>query len=119
MKQLKESLAGLRTDHLDLWEIHEVIYETDTDLHFAKGGVIEALDEAKKQGKVRFVRFTGHKTRRFISRCWEYNNHRRISDAISFLVPGQSETQEAHATRIDRETGSVELLETMDYSDRT
>src|SRR5271154_6542302 len=62
MQQLEESLKRLSTDHLDLWQIHEVIYENDPDLHFAKGGVVEALDEAKKQGKVRFVGFTGHKS---------------------------------------------------------
>jgi aryl-alcohol dehydrogenase-like predicted oxidoreductase len=62
MQQLEESLARLRTDHLDLWQIHEVIYENDPDLHFAKGGVVEALDQAKKDGKVRFVGFTGHKS---------------------------------------------------------
>src|SRR6202021_2457014 len=57
-----ESLKRLGTDHLDLWQIHEVIYENDPDLHFAKGGVIEALEEEKRQGKVRFVGFTGHKS---------------------------------------------------------
>src|SRR5437899_29720 len=62
MRQLDESLTRLRTDHLDLWQIHEVIYDTDPELHFAKGGVIEALDQAKKEGKVRFVGFTGHKS---------------------------------------------------------
>jgi uncharacterized protein len=62
MQQLEETLKRLGTDHLDLWQIHEVIYENDPDLHFAKGGVVEALDEAKKQGKVRFVGFTGHKS---------------------------------------------------------
>ena len=62
MQQLEESLKRLGTDHLDLWQIHEVIYENDPDLHFAKGGAVEALDEAKKQGKVRFVGFTGHKS---------------------------------------------------------
>ena len=62
MQQLEESLKRLRTDHLDLWQIHEVIYENDPDLHFAKGGVVEALDQAKKDGKVRFVGFTGHKS---------------------------------------------------------
>lgn len=62
MEQLEESLKRLGTDHLDLWQIHEVIYENDPDLHFAKGGVVEALEEAKKQGKVRFVGFTGHKS---------------------------------------------------------
>jgi aryl-alcohol dehydrogenase-like predicted oxidoreductase len=61
MKQLEESLKRLQTDHLDLWQIHEVVYENDPDLHFAKGGVVEALEEAKKQGKVRYVGFTGHK----------------------------------------------------------
>lgn len=61
MQQLEESLVRLRTDHLDLWQIHEVIYDNDPDKIFAPGGAIEALDEAKKQGKVRFVGFTGHK----------------------------------------------------------
>jgi aryl-alcohol dehydrogenase-like predicted oxidoreductase len=61
MQQLEESLKRLRTDYLDLWQIHEVVYDNDPDLHFARGGAMEALDLAKKQGKVRFVGFTGHK----------------------------------------------------------
>jgi aryl-alcohol dehydrogenase-like predicted oxidoreductase len=61
MRQLEDSLKRLKTDHLDLWQIHEVIYENDPDWHFKKGGVTEALDQAKKQGKVRLVGFTGHK----------------------------------------------------------
>lgn len=61
MRQLEDSLRRLRTDHLDLWQVHECVYDSDPDLHFARGGVIEALDRAKRQGKVRFVGFTGHK----------------------------------------------------------
>lgn len=61
MKQLEESLRRLKTDHLDLWQVHECAYYNDPDLHFARGGVIEALDRAKREGKVRFVGFTGHK----------------------------------------------------------
>ncbi|HEY9846457.1 MAG TPA: aldo/keto reductase, partial [Candidatus Caenarcaniphilales bacterium] len=61
MQQLEQSLQRLKTDYLDLWQIHEVIHDNDPDLHFAKGGVIEALDQAKREGKVRFVGFTGHK----------------------------------------------------------
>ncbi|HET9453224.1 MAG TPA: aldo/keto reductase [Gemmatimonadaceae bacterium] len=61
MRMLEESLRRLRTDHLDLWQVHEVAYENDPENHFAPGGVIEALDRAKEQGKVRFVGFTGHK----------------------------------------------------------
>jgi uncharacterized protein len=61
MKQLEESLRRLQTDHLDLWQIHEVVYWNDPELIFAPNGVAEALLAAKQQGKVRFVGFTGHK----------------------------------------------------------
>ena len=61
LRQLEESLKRLQTDHLDLWQVHEVVYDNDPERHFANGGVIEALDEAKKVGKVRHVGFTGHK----------------------------------------------------------
>jgi aryl-alcohol dehydrogenase-like predicted oxidoreductase len=61
MRQLAESLRRLKTDYLDLWQVHEVIHDNDPDLHFAKGGVIAALEKARQQGKVRFIGFTGHK----------------------------------------------------------
>lgn len=61
MRQLHESLRRLKTDHLDLWQVHECIYYSDPEHHFAKGGVIEALVEAKEKGLVRYVGFTGHK----------------------------------------------------------
>lgn len=60
-KQIDESLKRLQTDHLDLLQLHEVIRLTDPDRAFAPGGAIEALIEAKKSGKTRFVGFTGHK----------------------------------------------------------
>ena len=62
MRQLEQSLRRLRTDHLDLWQVHEVVYENDPDRHRAPGGALEALDQAKRQGKVRLVGFTGHKS---------------------------------------------------------
>jgi aryl-alcohol dehydrogenase-like predicted oxidoreductase len=61
LQQLDESLRRLKTDYLDLWQIHEVVYLDDPDRHFAPGGAAEALLDAKRQGKVRFVGFTGHK----------------------------------------------------------
>ncbi|MEO7458244.1 MAG: aldo/keto reductase [Gemmatimonadaceae bacterium] len=61
MRQLEESLRRLKTDHVDLWQVHEVAYAGDPERHFMKGGVIEALDKAKQKGMVRFVGFTGHK----------------------------------------------------------
>lgn len=61
MQMLEDSLTRLGTDHLDVWQIHEVVYDDDPDKIFMPGGAIEALDQAKQQGKVRFVGFTGHK----------------------------------------------------------
>jgi aryl-alcohol dehydrogenase-like predicted oxidoreductase len=61
MKMLDESLRRLQTDHLDLWQVHGMVFDDDPELAYARGGVIEALDEAKRAGKVRFVGFTGHK----------------------------------------------------------
>ena len=61
MAQLDESLTRLKTDYLDLWQIHECAYYNDPERHFSPAGVVEALDRAKEQGKVRYVGFTGHK----------------------------------------------------------
>ena len=61
LQQLDESLRRLKTDYLDLWQIHEVVYDDDPDRHFVPGGAVDALLEAKRQGKVRFIGFTGHK----------------------------------------------------------
>ncbi len=61
LRQLEDSLRRLKTDYLDVWQIHEVIYWNEPELIFAPGGVIEAIDQAKRQGKVRFVGVTGHK----------------------------------------------------------
>ncbi len=61
MRMLEESLTRLQTDHLDVWQVHEVVYYNDPDLIYAQDGVLEALTRAKQQGKVRFVGFTGHK----------------------------------------------------------
>ena len=60
--QLDESLNRLGTDHIDLLQFHEVIRETDPDRIFASGGALEAVLEAKKAGKVRYIGFTGHKS---------------------------------------------------------
>jgi aryl-alcohol dehydrogenase-like predicted oxidoreductase len=61
MRMLEESLTRLQTDHLDVWQVHEVIYYNDPERAYEQDGVLEALAAAKQQGKVRFVGFTGHK----------------------------------------------------------
>jgi uncharacterized protein len=62
MVKLEESLRRLQTDHLDLWQIHEVTFPDDPDRIFAPGGAAEAMLRAKEEGKVRFIGFTGHKS---------------------------------------------------------
>lgn len=57
---LHASLAALRTDYLDLWQIHDVRTRDDIEAVFAPGGCIEAFEAAKKAGKCRFIGFTGH-----------------------------------------------------------
>jgi predicted aldo/keto reductase-like oxidoreductase len=78
LQQLNESLARLKTDHLDLWQIHEVIYWNDPELIFRAGGAIEALIEAKQQGKTRFIGFTGHKDPRIHLRMLELADQRGV-----------------------------------------
>jgi aryl-alcohol dehydrogenase-like predicted oxidoreductase len=60
-KQIDESLQRLQTDVIDLMQYHENIRLEDPDRFFAPGGPLEALMEAKKAGKIRYIGFTGHK----------------------------------------------------------
>jgi Predicted oxidoreductases of the aldo/keto reductase family len=57
---LEKSLKALRTDYLDLWQIHQVSTMQEVEEIFAPGGAIEAFEAAKKAGKARFIGFTGH-----------------------------------------------------------
>jgi len=59
LQMLQAQLKRLKTDHIDLWMIHEV-KDGDVAPAYAKGGIIEALEEAKQKGLVRYTGFTGH-----------------------------------------------------------
>ncbi|MBI4430870.1 MAG: aldo/keto reductase [Candidatus Omnitrophica bacterium] len=60
LRLLDDSLERLGTDHLDLWQLHDLREQTDLDEIFSKDGAIHALEEARKSGKVRFLGITGH-----------------------------------------------------------
>jgi len=61
-KQLEQSLTRLKTDHIDLLQIHEVIRMTDPEQAFQPGNVIDVMKQARKEGKIGHIGFTGHKS---------------------------------------------------------
>jgi len=60
LRLLKDSLKRLHTDHLDLWQLHNIRLSSQLDQIFGKGGAIEALEKAKSEKMVRFLGITGH-----------------------------------------------------------
>ncbi len=60
LAELENSLKKLRTDHFDLYQFHAVTTMEDVEKIFAPGGAIEAFQEAKKSGKIRFIGFSAH-----------------------------------------------------------
>jgi aryl-alcohol dehydrogenase-like predicted oxidoreductase len=60
LRMLEESLKLLQTDHLDLWQLHDIGLAEDVDAVFAKGGAMEALRQAQEQKMVRYLGVTGH-----------------------------------------------------------
>jgi len=60
LRLLDESLRRLRGDHLDLWQLHDLRTMQDVERIFARGGAIEALVQARAEGRVRFLGITGH-----------------------------------------------------------
>lgn len=59
-RHLEDSLRRLRTDRIDLWQFHEINWDVDPEWVFDKGGIKAAI-EARQQGKVRYIGFTGHR----------------------------------------------------------
>jgi aryl-alcohol dehydrogenase-like predicted oxidoreductase len=60
LRLLEDSLKRLRTDHLDLWQLHDLRSQRDLDLIFARGGALEALIQARDAGTVKHLGITGH-----------------------------------------------------------
>ena len=60
MRLLENSLKRLRTDHLDLWQMHDLRSENDLNEIFSKDGALKAAQEARDQGLIKFIGITGH-----------------------------------------------------------
>ena len=68
---LNQSLAGLRTDYIDLYQVHNVMHMEDIDFTFGPRGVMEMIEKARKDGKIRYVGFTGHMDPRVLAKMME------------------------------------------------
>ena len=68
---LQETLRNMRTDHLDLWQVHDVRSAQDIEQIFGPGGALEAFVEAKQKGLTRFIGVTGHHAPAIIRACLE------------------------------------------------
>lgn len=66
---LQETLRNMKTDHLDLWQVHDVRTEEEIEEIFGPNGALEAFVEAKDKGLVRFIRVTGHHDPLITKRC--------------------------------------------------
>ena len=71
LAHLRETLKNMKTDHLDLWQVHDVRTEGDIREIFGPGGAIEAFVEARDKGMTRFIGVTGHQDPAIIRRCIE------------------------------------------------
>ncbi|GMR04788.1 MAG: aldo/keto reductase [Thermodesulfobacteriota bacterium] len=80
-KHLSETLKKMKTDYLDLWQIHDVRSTEDVERIFGPGGAAEAFLEAKEKGHVRFLGVTGHEEPSVIKKCIE------VFDFDTVLIP--------------------------------
>lgn len=81
LSHLHETLRNMQTDHLDLWQVHDVRTEQDIAAIFRRGGAIEAFTEARDKGLVRFIGVTGHHDPLIIRTCIE------LFDFDTVLIP--------------------------------
>ncbi len=69
ISHLEDTLRNMRTDHLDLWQVHDVRTEGDMAQIFGPGGAMEAFEDAKRKGLTKYVGVTGHHDPLILRRC--------------------------------------------------
>jgi aryl-alcohol dehydrogenase-like predicted oxidoreductase len=69
LEHLQETLKNMKTDHLDLWQMHDIRTDDDVKEIFGPGGAIEAFAEAKQKGLTRFIGVTGHHNPEILKKC--------------------------------------------------
>ena len=101
---LHETLRAMQTDHLDLWQIHDMRTSRDIETVFGPDGAIEAFIEAREQGKVRFIGVTGHENPFIIRECLERFD---FDTVLLPLNPAESQSPSflEHVVPLAREKG--------------
>lgn len=81
LDHLRQTLANMNTEHLDLWQVHDVRTDEEVEEIFGPGGAIHAFVEAKEKGLTRFIGVTGHHDPFITKRCIE------LFDFDTVLIP--------------------------------
>jgi aryl-alcohol dehydrogenase-like predicted oxidoreductase len=81
LAHLQETLETMHTDHLDLWQVHDMRTVDDIQVVFGPGGAMEAFLYAREKGMTRFIGITGHHDPEILSKCIE------LADFDTVLMP--------------------------------
>lgn len=71
--ELQKSLERLETDHFDLYQFHAISNMEDVETIFGEGGAIEAFEEARKQGLIRYIGFSAHSAKAALAAMDRFN----------------------------------------------
>jgi aryl-alcohol dehydrogenase-like predicted oxidoreductase len=107
LAHLHQTLRNMKTDHLDLWQVHDVRTGQDVAEIFGPGGAIEAFVEAKEQGLVRFIGVTGHHDPRIISACIRRFPFDTVLLPVNPAEPGHSSFIDVIPLAKEREMGII------------
>jgi len=108
LAHLTQTLRNMRTDYLDLWQVHDVRTVADIEEIFAPGGAIEAFVEAKEKGLVRFIGVTGHHDPAIIRACIERFPFDTVLLPVNPAEPAhQSFIDEALPPAVERNMGII------------
>jgi len=108
LAHLTQTLRNMRTDYLDLWQVHDVRTVADIKEIFAPGGAIEAFVEAKEKGLVRFIGVTGHHDPAIIRACIERFPFDTVLLPVNPAEPAhQSFIDEALPSALERNMGII------------
>ena len=108
MRMIEKSLQLLQTDHVDLWQLHDIGTMTDVDAVFAKSGAVEALVEMKEQKVVRHLGITGHYRPEALMECIKRHDFDTILMAINAADPHHySFNDELLPLAVERQMGII------------